>query len=68
LSVFTPTRSLILSLDRPPSEPLTLTDLRWLIEMVMGARTPDLPMADLTGDGKVSLGDVRELVRLWLSS
>ena len=43
---------------------LTLTDVRWLIEMLAGTRPKDLTTADLTSDGKLTLADLQALIRL----
>jgi len=42
----------------------TLTDVLWLIEMLVGLRAKDLATADLTGDGQLTLADVKALIRL----
>jgi len=42
----------------------TLTDVRWLIEMLVGLRAKNLTTADLTGDGQLTLADVQALIRL----
>ena len=42
----------------------TLTDVRWLIEMLVGMRPKDLAKADLDGNGALTLADCQALIRL----
>lgn len=53
--------------DVDESGSVTLDDLRHLWHMLTGQMAPVLERADLTGDGKVSLVDVRELIQLLIS-
>ena len=42
----------------------TLTDLHWLLEMLIGARPVNLATADLDANGQLTLADLRALVLL----
>jgi hypothetical protein len=43
---------------------VTLTDLRLLIQMLIGQLPPDLAKADLDGNGQLTLADVRALINI----